>query len=482
MIKVLLTGSTGYIGRRLKAKLMEDADVQLRIFVRSIKKARESAEKSLEIIKGDTFNKESLKKAAAGIDVAYYLIHSMGSGKNFEQLDRISAENFRNACIEAGVKRIIYLGGLGVKETASKHLLSRIETGEILSAMPLRIQTIWFRAGIIIGSGSASFEIIRNLVQKLPVMVTPKWVSTKTQPIGIGDVLNYLWKAKDRAISGNLMVDIGAEQMSFKEMLERTAEVMPETSSSKRHVIPVPVLTPRLSSYWLVLFTPVPYKVASALIEGLKSETVIQNDNAEKYFPDITPAPFEEVVRRALLTIESNEVISRWCDSSAGEVSDVSHNPHEMTRAIYKDQRIYSFGETAPHKIFTSVKLVGGKNGWFNFDFLWVIRGFIDKLFGGYGINRGRRNDIDLRIGDKLDFWKVVDIKNNNRLLLEAQMKVPGRAWLEFRIEGDNLVQTAYFYPNNLLGKIYWYLTMPFHFFVFRDLARNIIKRAEKIA
>lgn len=295
-MNILLTGATGYIGSQLMEKLLQDKNVRLRLFVRNAGKVKESVGSGVEVYEGSTFDKDSLRKALEGVDVAYYLIHSMGAKGDFEELDRISAENFQEACIAAGVKRIIYLGGLGQKETASRHLLSRIETGEILSRQPARIQTIWFRAGIIIGSGSASFKIIRSLVQKLPLMITPRWVHTKTQPIAVQDVLDYLFLAKDMKIQRNLMVDVGSEQMSFKEMLERAARVM----GLRRLLIPVPVLSTRLSSYWLILFSPVSYRIARALVDGLKSETIIQNDNARNYFPRVSPLSYEKAIEAAL--------------------------------------------------------------------------------------------------------------------------------------------------------------------------------------
>ena len=296
MIDILLTGATGYIGSQLKEKLLQDEDIRLRLFVRDAQKVKISDDSRVEVHEGSTFDKDSLRKALEGVDVAYYLIHSMGTKGDFEELDRISAENFREACVAAGVKRIIYLGGLGVKETASKHLLSRIETGEILSSQPERIQTLWFRAGIIIGAGSASFRIIHSLVRKLPLMVTPRWVHTKTQPIAVRDVLDYLFLAKDVETRENLIIDIGSEEMSFKHMLERAARVM----GLRRLLIPVPILSTRLSSYWLILFSPVSYRIASALVDGLKSETIIQNDNASKYFPEVSPLPYEKAIQAAL--------------------------------------------------------------------------------------------------------------------------------------------------------------------------------------
>ena len=405
--RILITGATGYIGRRLKNRLLTDhPEYRLRLFVRNRRKVREQVAQAVEIFEGDTFDREALARALAGIDVAYYLIHSMGADKDYKNLDRISAGNFRDACIEAGVEKIIYLGGLGVKETASKHLLSRIETGEILSSRPDAITTIWFRAGVIIGAGSASFEIIRNLVQKLPLMITPKWVNNRTQPIAVEDVLSYLEEGIALEKTGKIVVDIGSDVMSFWDMMLGAGRAM----GLKRFIIPVPLLTPRLSSYWLVLITTVPYKVASALIEGLKSETVKQNDNATLLFPRIRPISFARAVRNAIGEIESDQVISRWCDSSAGETCDVIYQ-EDPSSAIIRDRRIVEFAETTPAKVYHSILTIGGETGWFTYHFLWRIRGAIDKLFGGHGLSRGRRNPKELRVGDALDFWKVADLK-----------------------------------------------------------------------
>jgi uncharacterized protein YbjT (DUF2867 family) len=431
----------------------------------------------VEIFEGSTFDTESLRKALEGIDVAYYLIHSMGTKGDFAKLDRLSAENFLHACIDAKVQRIIYLGGLGTKDTASKHLLSRIETGEILSSRPESIQTIWFRAGIIIGSGSASFEIIRNLVQKLPLLTTPKWVHTKTQPISISDVLGYLFQAKDLDTKKNLVVDIGSDQMSFKDMLIRASKVM----GLRRILIPVFLLTPRLSSYWLILITPVSFRIAKALVEGLKSETVIQNDNAKKYFRRISPVSYEDAVKTALGEIEKKQIISRWCDSSAKEVCDIK-DQDKIEAAVFTDKSVYDFGEIPSEMIFASIQSIGGENGWFRYDWLWKLRGVADKLVGGPGLNRGRRDPAILRIGDSLDFWKVIDLKEDKRLLLSSQMKLPGKGWLEFSVDDNALVQTVYFFPKGLWGRLYWYLTKPFHTLIFSDLAKGIIKRAKALS
>ncbi|MFY9088353.1 SDR family oxidoreductase [Arcobacter aquimarinus] len=472
-MKVLLTGSTGYIGRRLKQILLNDENIELKLLVRN-KKSVTTLDKNVTIIQGDTFDKESLKEALKDVEVAYYLIHSL-SNENYKDLDKISAQNFLDVANECGVKRIIYLGGLGVKnENTSEHLLSRIETGEILSSNK-NVQTIWFRAGVIIGSGSASFEIIRNLTEKLPIMTTPKWVNTKAQPIAVSDVLSYLHNGLYLNEKENLIVDIGSEQLSYKNMMLKTAKVL----GLKRYLITLPFMSINLSSYWLNLFTPVPFTVAKALIEGLKSEVIIQNDHAKKYFPNITPISYEEAVKNAIKEIEENQVISRWNDKGDGVWEKNAQN--EISKAVFIDRKEVDISHIDASKVYQSFISIGGENGWFDFDFLWELRGIIDKLIGGVGLKRGRRSQCDLRISDCLDFWKVVDLQKDERLLLYAQMKVPGEAWLEFKIKDNKLIQSAYFYPKGVLGRLYWYALVPLHYFVFNNMIKSIIKKAKAL-
>jgi len=472
-MKVLLTGSTGYIGRRLKEKLLEKKDISLRLFARNKKTLSSRIIKNVEVVEGDTFDKEKLREALKDVDIAFYLIHSL-SNKDYEDLDKISAQNFLDIANECGVKRIIYLGGLGVKnENTSKHLLSRIETGEILSSNK-NVQNIWIRAGVIIGSGSTSFEIIRNLTEKLPIMTTPKWVETKAQPIAVDDVIKYLVESLYIKETKNLIIDIGAEQLKYKEMMLQTAEAL----GLKRIIIPLPFLSITLSSYWLNLFTPVPFTVAKALIEGLKSEVLIQNENAKKYFPKIEPLSFIIAVKKAVKEIETNQVISRWTDTS-GKIWDKNHTK-EIADAIFFDRKEKDITNLSKENIYKAFTSIGGENGWFTYDFLWGIRGFIDKMIGGVGLKRGRRDQSKLRIGESLDFWKVVDVKENERLLLYAQMKVPGNAWLEFKIEDNKLIQSAYYYPKGVLGRLYWYSLVPIHYLVFNNMINSIIKKAEK--
>ena len=472
-MKVLLTGSTGYIGRRLKKRLIEDPNVDLRLFVRDKKSLSLEITEDIEIVEGDSFDIEKLKIALKDIDTAYYLIHSLNKN-NYQDLDKESAKKFIDIAQECGVKRVIYLGGLGVKnENTSKHLISRIETGEILSSSK-EVQTVWIRAGVIIGSGSTSFEIIRNLTEKLPVMTTPKWVDTKAQPIAVYDVLDYLHQSLYLETQEDLMVDIGSEELSYKEMMLKTANVL----GLKRFLIPIPFLSIGLSSYWLNLFTPVPFIVAKALIEGLKSEVVIQNDNALKYYPDIHPISYEASVQKAIDAIKNNQVLSRWSDNW-GVVWDKEYQ-HEISDAIFIDRQIADLNGIDQTNVFKSFTSIGGENGWFDYNFLWEIRGVIDKMIGGVGLQRGRRVSNELRIGDSLDFWKVADIKKDERLLLLAQMKIPGTAWLEFKIENKQLVQSAYFYPKGVFGRLYWYSLIPIHYLVFRNMIHHIMKNAKE--
>ena len=472
-MNILLTGSTGYIGRRLKQKLLKETNHNIRLYVRNKKSVSKNLPSNVEVFEGDTFDKEKLTTALQGVDTAYYLIHSLSS-RDYKNLDRLSAQNFVEACETCGVKKIIYLGGLGVKnEHTSEHLLSRIETGEVLSSSK-KLQTVWVRAGVIIGSGSTSFEIIRNLTEKLPVMTTPKWVYTMAQPICVTDVLEYLTQSLNLESKENVTIDIGAEQLSYKDMMLQTAKALGLT----RYLIPVPWLSINLSSYWLHLFTPIQFGVAKALIEGLKSEVVIQNDNAKKLFPLIHPVPFIEAVKLAVQEIQHNQVVSRWSDNN-GKVWDKEHEK-EIADAIFFDRKEMDISHLDRAKVYQSFISIGGESGWFDYDFLWELRGILDQLIGGVGLTRGRREQNDLRIGDSLDFWKVIDVKENERLLLFAQMKLPGSAWLEFKIEDNRLIQSAYFYPKGVFGRLYWYMLIPLHYFVFNNMIENILKKAKE--
>lgn len=470
-MRILITGSTGYIGRRFLAKLLEDGGVKIRLLVRNPKAVSAKVAQRVEIVKGDAFELESLEKAMENVDVCYYLLHSLSS-KDYKQKDKELAQKFIQMAEKTNVKRIIYLGGLGVEDAnTSEHLLSRLETGKILSSSQ-QVQTIWFRAGVIIGSGSASFEIIRNLTEKLPIMTTPKWVETLAQPISVNDVLEYLYAALHVKIDENLIVDIGSQKLTYRQMMLGTAQAL----GLKRYIIPLPFMSINLSSYWLNLFTPVPFSVAKALIEGLRSEVIMQNDNAKKYFPHIVPKDYVTSVKEAVEEIEHNQVISRWNDNG-GKIWEKDH-AKEFANALFMDRRIRNISQIPHQNVYKSFTSIGGNNGWFDYDFLWEIRGFLDKMVGGVGLKRGRRSECDLRISDCLDFWKVVDIQKDERLLLYAQMILPGNAWLEFKIEGNQLIQSAYFYPKGVLGRLYWYGLIPLHYLVFNNMIDSIIQRA----
>ncbi len=470
---ILVTGATGYIGRRLATRLVGDGRHRVRLFVRNASKLDPGLRLNADVVEGDTFDPAALRAALKGVRAAYYLIHSMGAGRDFPELDRRSAREFRDACVAADVERIVYLGGLGNTSTPSPHLRSRLETGEILSGRPDRIRTLWFRAGVIIGSGSASFEIIRHLVQKLPVMITPRFVSTRTQPIAVADVIEYLVRGADVSLAGNAVVDIGSEVMTFRDMLLRTSRVM----GLKRRLIPVPVFTPRLASHWLVLVTPVPYRISGALVDGLSSETVAGNDLARGLFPEIRPAGFDDAVRGALDETVRKEVLSAWCDSSAMAVCDI-RDRDTVSRAVLKETRTFPFEPGRERRVFDIVEAIGGETGWYAHNWLWRLRGFVDKVLGGPGLNRGRRDSKGLRPGDSVDFWKVVDIKKGRRLLLANQMRVPGEAWLEFRVETGRLIQTAHFHPRGLAGRLYWLAMTPFHALIFGAMGRAVVHRA----
>ena len=471
-MNVLLTGATGYIGRRLKRELLSSyEDINLRLFVTDKRQVEEETASKVEIVEGNTFNTEALQQALHGIDTAYYLIHSMRTEKrNIADLDRISAANFIEECVRAGVKRIIYLGGLGENYSESWYLSSRHETGEILSSYPDKVETIWFRAATIIGAGGASYIIIKNLIEKLPLMPAPAWVRTFTQPIAVDDVMSYLVHALKTRFRGNTVVDIGGEKLTFLDMLKQTSAFY----SLKRVIIPLPFFSLRLSYYGLSLLTPIPFRLASAIVSGFRSDSIITNNNAAELFPDIRPLSFIEALKRAA-SEETAEIVSHWSDgSSAWYNSLIKAQQSEMATHIssYK-KNISGLDRT---RLWKSIISIGGERGWLSMNILWDLRGFIDKFSGGPGINRGRRFIGDVRIGDSIDFWTVVDLVKGKRLLLAAQMKIPGKAWLEFILNDTHLIITAHFIPRGIYGRFYWYLFLPFHALIFKGMLRRLTK------
>jgi hypothetical protein len=306
-------------------------------------------------------------------------------------------------------------------------------------------------------------------------MITPKWVETYAQPIAVNDVIQYLIESLYLPNKENIIIDIGADKMKYKDMMIETAEAL----NLKRYLLPVPFMSINISSHWLNIFTPVPFPVARALIEGLKSEVTSQNNNAQKCFPNIIPINYKNAVKIAVKEIEQNQVISRWSDAD-GTIWDNVHL-NQINDAIFVDRKEQDISNYDRKKVFKAIKAIGGENGWFDYDFLWEIRGLIDKMIGGAGLNRGRRDNCDLRLGECLDFWRVEDIQENERLLLVAQMKVPGSAWLEFKIENNKLIQSAYFYPKGLWGRIYWFMMVPLHYFIFNNMIKSILKNSKNI-
>jgi len=473
MARILLLGASGYIGGRLLPRLNQRGH-DVRCLLRNPNKIPPADAEMTQVFAGDVLNPETLPPAFADTDVLFYLVHSMSGGEeDFEQRDRRGAEHVAKAAREAGVKRIVYLGGLGRRDAnQTPHLRSRHEVGDILRSSGIPVTE--FRAAVIVGSGSASFEMMHHLVNRLPVMITPRWVSVRTQPLAIADLLSYLLDAVEKPETAGEVIDIGGpEVLTYREMMRTVAHVL----GLRRHVLPVPVLTPKLSSYWVNLVTPIPFSLARSLIESVRSETVCENDRAAELF-DIRPMPFEEAVRRALQKLQTASVETTW--AAAG--SPPAQQPLDPSHLKTDEQNVHCAASAS--RLFHVVSSIGGINGWHYANRLWRFRGFIDKQLGGVGLRRGRRHPTNLRVGEALDFWRVEEIDPGERLLLRAEMKVWGRAWLEFRVEsndhGSRLIQTARYYPRGLAGLLYWYSIYPIHVLVFRGMARAIVRRAEQ--
>lgn len=471
-MKILLTGATGYIGKRLLPVLVNNGH-QVVCCVRDPSRFNPPASllPSIEVIRLDLLDETTLKNIPSDIDGAYYLVHSMASSTDYESLEKKSAVNFRNALNNTVVKHVVYLSGIVNESKLSQHLASRKAVEDELGKGSYKMTTL--RAGIIIGSGSASFEIIRDLVEKLPVMIAPKWLNTVCQPIGISDVIRFLSSSLFHPGTFNRNFDIGGpDVLSYKEMLLGFGKAR----KLKRFIFTVPVMTPKLSSYWLYFVTSTSYKLAVALVHSMKVEVVCRNTEINTIL-DIQPITYQEALSRAFDKIENNEIISSWKDSF------ISGNLHfHVTEFInipvfgcYQDVRRLSFGDR--EKAIEKLWRIGGKNGWYTSNYLWRLRGFLDKLAGGVGLNRGRTSNTQIFVGDVLDFWRVLYAnKTEGRLLLFAEMKLPGEAWLEFKIEGNELVQTATFRPKGLLGRLYWYSVLPFHGIVFNGMIKGITK------
>jgi uncharacterized protein YbjT (DUF2867 family) len=470
-VKVLVTGATGYIGGRLVPRLLErGVDVTCL--------ARNSARLAgrfvgARIVTGDVFERADLLRAFDGADIAYYLVHSMsGNPRDFAASDRIAAELFATTAREAGVRRIIYLGGLGVDgANLSHHLRSRHEVGEILRSAGVPVTE--FRAAVIVGSGSASFEMMRYLTERLPIMIGPKWVNTRCQPIAIRDVLAYLVDELRLERTGSVVREIGgADILTYSEMMLRYARIR----GLSRHIVVVPFFTPRLSSAWVHLVTPIPSAIARPLIDGLLNEVIVHNHEAETEFADVHPLGYDDAVTRALDRSTLIGPQTTWFDAF-----DARTLPGEfagLSEGMLIDRREHS-SSAAPREVARVFSELGGKRGWLYADFLWELRGLLDRMVGGFGMRRGRRSATELRVGDAVDFWRVEAWDPGGLLRLRAEMRLPGKAWLQFEAVpeasgGSTLRQTAFFEPRGIFGYLYWYGVSPFHSFIFGNMARRI--------
>lgn len=479
---ILVTGATGYVGGRLVSRLLE-AGYRVRALARDpVRLQGRPWSNQIEIVQGDALRLETLAPAMAGVDVAYYMIHSMQKTTDkspFHERDLLAARNFGQAAKEANVKRIIYLGGLGDPESdLSRHLRSRQETGEALATFGVPVTE--FRCGIVVGSGSASFEMIRYLTERLPAMVCPQWVYTRVQPIGIRNVLDYLVAALDVPESEGKVIEIGgADVLTYGEMMLQYAEVR----GLRRWLFPVPVLTPHLSTYWVHWVTPIPKEIAYPLIEGLRNEIVVRDDSARRLFPDIQLLNYRTAVERALQRLDAGHVETSWMDALASAQGDVT--PVKFTvqdgMMIERRQRLVRAPSSAVFRVFTGI---GGDRGYPTFNWAWRLRGVMDRMVGGVGFRRGRRDPVELRAGDALDFWRVEAVEPDRLLRLRAEMKVPGRAWLVFEAKPQEdgqtlLVQTAFFAPKGLFGLLYWYSLYPIHGPVFSSMIETLGREAE---
>lgn len=469
-MKVLLTGATGYIGKRLLPVLLE-AEHEVICVVRDASRFQppELHQHKIQVIEADLLDAKTLLQIPEDIDGAYYLVHSMSSTTEYESQERKSAINFRNAINKTRAEHVVYLGGIVNDSNLSDHLSSRKNVEKELSQGKYHFTAL--RAAIIIGSGSASFEIIRDLVEKLPVMITPKWLNTKCQPIGVTDVIRFLQQTLLNTHTYDRSYDIGGPDiLTYKQMLLEFASVRNLT----RKIFIVPVMTPRLSSYWLYFVTSTSYKLAIALVDSMKIEVTCRNNDLAEML-NIQPMPYRQMLEKAFSKIENNAILSSWKDAYASSGIDITISDFIEVPSFgcFTDHRVRAISnrDSCIEKIWS----IGGVKGWYYGNWLWRLRGFVDKLVGGVGLRRGRTNKNSLHAGDALDFWRVLYAnKPEGRLILFAEMKLPGEAWLEFKIKDDLLLQTATFRPRGLAGRLYWYSVYPFHGLIFSGLIRKL--------
>jgi uncharacterized protein YbjT (DUF2867 family) len=471
--RILLTGATGYVGGRLR-RLLEQRGPELRCLTRATAGLASRVAATTEVVAGDVLEPETLGPALQGVETAYYLIHSMGADADFEERDRTAARNFATAARTAGVRRIIYLGGLAHGDDLSPHLRSRHEVGAVLRESGIPVLEL--RASVVLGSGSLSFEMIRSLVERLPIMITPRWVDVEAQPIAIDDLLAYLIAALKIPLEKSRVFEIGgADRVSYGELMREYAR----QRGLRRAMIRVPVLTPRLSSLWLGLVTPLYARVGRKLIESIKHPSVVRDTAALDAFA-VQPRGMPEAIAAALRNEEKEIAESRWYDafSSGGEARSWA-GVRFGNRLVDSRSRAV---KVAPEEAFAPIRRIGGATGWYAYDWLWRLRGFLDLLVGGVGVRRGRPDPEELHVGDALDFWRVEAYEPNRLLRLYAEMKLPGRAWLEFEVQstegGTTIHQTALYDPVGLLGLAYWYLVYPLHRIVFYGMLKNIARAA----
>ncbi len=475
-MRIALTGATGYVGGRLVPQLLEAGHEVVCLARNPEKLAQRSWRELVEARQADVLDTASVDAAMADCDAAYYLIHSMGSSPDFEDADRRAAANFAAAAESAGLRRIIYLGGLGGSDDdLSPHLSSRHEVGDLLRAGATPVTEM--RAAVIIGSGSMSFEMLRYLTEMLPVMITPSWVRTRCQPIAIRDVLAFLVAAlADEGAEDQIHELGGPDVVSYREMMEVYAE---EAGLPRRWIVPVPVLSPGLSSRWIGLVTPLPTGVARPLVDSLRNEVVVRDPSAERY--GIAPVDLRTAVRRALARSESPGVETRWSDASTSPARPFAGDPAWAGGTLFVDHKEADAAAPA-EDLYWAFARIGGTTGYYVHDWAWRLRGFVDSLVGGVGLRRGRRDAEDVRLHDTIDFWRVAAVEPGKMLQLSAEMRLPGEAWLEWRVEDDagrrRLHQTAYFRPRGLLGRAYWFAMLPFHHFIFGSMAEAIAEAA----
>jgi len=483
-MKIAVIGATGYVGGRLVPELLT-AGHDVRCLARTPERLdRVDFRSDIEVVQADVLDPDSLDDALSGIEVVYYLVHAMGHSGNFEEADRTGAANTLSSAERAGVSRIIYLGGLGEDDATrlSNHLASRHEVGEILASGIVAVTEV--RAAVIIGSGSASFEMLRNLADVLPAMICPRWVTkTLCQPVAIADVLHYLVAVAEHPETSGKVLEIGGpDVVTYRDMMDRYAEL---AGLRRRLIMPVPLLTPRLSSHWVNLVTPLPYGLARPLVDSLVNDVVVSPERDIRHLIDHQPYSLDEAISRALATVSGRKLATSWMDSAPGRApaSPMPQDPHWAGGTQYEDiQQVDS--SASPDRLFATVSGIGGARGWYVANSLWALRGALDKLLGGVGMRRGRRHPDDLRIGDALDFFRVETIDPPRLLRLRAEMKVPGDAWLEWVVgtEADGtttLRQRATFHPRGIPGRAYWWVLLPVHKIIWKRLAERLVALTE---